>query len=139
MKTINYQVKKQIIQVEVSDDFAIEYEKVTTEYKRNEWKHERAYRRHISSYDELTEAGVQFEDKQSTPEDDLIRKELKQILHKAIRQLTPEQQKLVRDVFFVGKSQTQYAKENGIERTAVVHRLQRAIASLKKFFEKFDS
>jgi len=136
MKTINYKVKKEIIKIEVSDEFAIKYEEVTTEFKRSEWRAERNAKNHNSSYEELTEAGMQFEDKQPTPEDSLIDKEEKQTLYKAIKQLTPEQQKLVRDVFFNGKNQREIAKKQGISEPAITQKLKRIYASLKKFFEK---
>ena len=136
MKTINYKVKKETIKIEVSDEFAIKYEEVTTEFKRSEWRAERNAKNHNSSYEELTEAGMQFEDKQPTPEDTLIDKEEKQTLYKAIKQLTPEQQKLVRDVFFNGKNQREIAKDQGVTESAISHRLETIFNNLKNFFEK---
>ena len=135
MKTINYKVKKEIIKIEVSDEFAIKYEEVTTEYKRNEWKHDRAYKRHISSYDELTDAGVQLEDKQPTLEDNIIKDEEYQTLYKAIKQLTSEQQKLVRDVFFNGKKQVEIAKEEGVDKRVIGKRLDRIYNHLKNILK----
>lgn len=139
MKTINYKTNKKTIQVEVSDEFAVKYEEITTEYNRAEWRAERNAKNHNSSYEELSDAGVQFEDKQPTPEDSLIDKEEKKILYKAIKMLTPEQQKLVHDVFFVGINQRELAKKQGISEPAMTQKMKRIFASLKKFFEKIGS
>ncbi len=135
MKTINYKVKKETIKIEVSDEFAIKYEEVTTEFKRSEWRAERNAKNHNSSYEELTEAGMQFEDKQPTPEDSLIDKEENQTLYKAIKQLTPEQQKLVRDVFFNGKKQIEIAKEQGVDKRVIGKRLDRIYNHLKNILK----
>ena len=139
MKTINYKVKKQTIQIEVSDEFAVEYEKITTEHNRAEWRAERNAKNHNLSYEELTDAGVQFEDEKPTPEDNLINKEMKKTLYRAIRMLTPEQQKLVHDVFFVGKKQSDIAKEMNVGKSAIANKLTRIYDQIKKFFEKIDS
>lgn len=135
MKTINYKVKKEIIKIEVSDEFAIKYEEVTTEFKRSEWRAERNAKNHNSSYEELTEAGMQFEDKQPTPEDTLIDKEEYQTLYKAIKQLTPEQQKLVRDVFFNGKSQADLARDEQVHPRVIGMRLDRIYKHLKNILK----
>ena len=57
-------------------------------------------------------------------------------LHKAIRQLTPRQQEMVKLVYFEGKTQEEVAKHYGVTKQAISNAMQRIFSSLKKFMEK---
>ena len=63
---------------------------------------------------------------------DLINGEETRSLHNAIAKLEPRQQKLIRQVYFEGRSYTSIALEEGVDRTAVSKATQRAIKKLKK-------
>lgn len=60
----------------------------------------------------------------------------KEQLYKAIEQLSPRQQEMVRLFYFENKSQREIAELLGIDYRTVQEALQRIKASLKRFFEK---
>ena len=139
MKTIKYQIEKKTITLEVEDDFAKSYSELEVEFQRQEWRQERAAKRHNSSFDELEEAGFQIADDEPSLDEQLYSKEIHEALHKAIKKLTPEQQRLVALVFYQDKSQSEIAKEMGIDKSSLSHRMIRIYKQLKKFLEKFDN
>lgn len=90
-------------------------------------------RRH-QSLDFSLESGHEFEDENSSLEDNLIEKEQYQELYKAISSLSQDQQWLVKEVYFKGRSQVEIAKELGLSKMAVSLRLQTILKKLKKFY-----
>lgn len=54
-------------------------------------------------------------------------------LHVAIRQLSPDQQEMVRAIFFENVSVNDYAARMGVTQSAISHRLQTVKKKLKKF------
>ncbi|MBQ8308255.1 MAG: sigma-70 family RNA polymerase sigma factor [Clostridia bacterium] len=94
----------------------------------------------ILSLDKLLEKGVEIADKHLTPEEMYIEKEsrtsLQEQVHKAISQLTPRQQEIVRLVYFEGKTQEEVALLYGVDGSAIRRAMQRIYASLKRFLEK---
>lgn len=94
----------------------------------------------ITSLDRLVDYEVEIEDKSSDPEADYIERETTEEeyakLQRAISQLTPRQQEMVRLVFFEGKTQSEVAKQFGIEKQSVCDAMRRIYASIKKFLEK---
>ena len=57
-------------------------------------------------------------------------------LRDAIKQLQPQQQRLLRKVYWEGKTQRAVALEEGVKENSVSDRMKRAIASLKRILEK---
>lgn len=55
-------------------------------------------------------------------------------LHTAIAKLKPEQQKLIRAIYFEGVSVNDYARMEGCTQSAISHRLQTIRNKLKKLF-----
>lgn len=53
-------------------------------------------------------------------------------LHAAIRQLSPDQQEMVRAIFFENVSVNDYAARMGVTQSAISHRLQTVKKKLKK-------
>ena len=53
-------------------------------------------------------------------------------LHVAIRQLSPDQQEMVRAIFFENVSVNDYAARMGVTQSAISHRLQTVKKKLKK-------
>ena len=92
------------------------------------------------SLDEFKECGVEIEDKLLDLERDIIEAEecleKEQTLHKAIQQLMPRQQEIVRMIYFEGKTQEEVAFLYGVDGSAIRHAMQRVYARLKKFLEK---
>ena len=93
----------------------------------------RETRRH-QSLDLSLENGHDFEDENSSLEELFIKEEMYQELHKAISTLSKEQQWLINEIYFKGRSQTEIAKELGILKTSLNDRLNRALKKLRKFF-----
>lgn len=56
-------------------------------------------------------------------------------LHRAISQLTPAQQSLIRDIYFAGLSAADVARRDGVSRAAVSKRLSKAKAALAALLE----
>ena len=68
-------------------------------------------------------------------EDDIIRNESRENLEAAIAQLLPEQQRLIREIYFEGIPAVEIARREGVYRSAISNRLSRALNSLKKILE----
>lgn len=90
------------------------------------------------SLDEFREKGYEIENKELDLEADLIEEDTardrKERLHKAIAQLNPRQQEIVRLIYFEGKTQKEVADYLGIKQPTVQEAIKRIIASLKKYF-----
>ena len=57
-------------------------------------------------------------------------------LRAAIKQLLPQQQELIYRVYFKGQTHTEIANEFGVDRSAIGHRIERALVALKKILQK---
>lgn len=115
-------------EIEVTDElYALHLELVQQE-KRNHWKETR---RHLS-LNQLMEKGVDFEDKAADSLSAYIRRENDEQIKKAISKLLPEQQALVKKVFFEGKTLTEIAKAENVGKSAIANRLTRIYIKIKK-------
>ena len=65
-------------------------------------------------------------------EESAITKDEHSRLYTAISQLSPRQQYLIEQVYFMGRKYTDIAREEGVDRTAISHATKRAINKLKK-------
>lgn len=94
----------------------------------------------VTSLDRLVDCEVEIEDKNSDFEADYIEQETTKEeyaeLHKAIRQLTPRQQEVVKMIYFEGKTQEDVRKRFGIAKSSMSEVIDRIHASLKKILEK---
>lgn len=120
-----------ISEIEVTDELYAVHLQLLQEEKRNHW---RETRRHIS-LNYLMELGVDFAD---TAADSFAAVELREDderLKRAISRLLPEQQELLRKVYFEYIPQTEIAANEGVTKKAVNNRLARILKSLKKFFD----
>jgi RNA polymerase sigma-70 factor (ECF subfamily) len=68
-------------------------------------------------------------------QDLLVYKEICERLQKFISRLTPEQQTLIQTIFFEEVNPSDFAKQEGVGKSAISHRLERAIKQLKKYFD----
>ena len=64
---------------------------------------------------------------------DIFAAEEQRHLHEAIGRLEPRQQKLIRQIYFEGRTFTSIAQEEGVDRTAVSKATKRAVRKLKNF------
>ena len=89
-------------------------------------------RRHIS-LNRALDAGHDFEDRLFDMDDALDEKILLTRLQEALKTLTSEQQWLVNEFYFIGRSNRDIAKELGVDKSAVSHKLERILKKLKNF------
>lgn len=116
-------------EIEVTDElYALHLELVQQE-KRNHWKETR---RHIS-LNYLTENGIDFEDKAADSLSAYLRREDDERIHNAITKLLPEQQALIKKIYYEGKTITEIAKAENVGKSAIANRLTRIYIKIKKF------
>lgn len=116
-------------EIEVTDELYALHLQLVQEEKRNHW---RETRRH-TSLNYLMELGVDFTDTAADPVAAVELREDDERIYKAMSQLLPEQQTLVRKVFYEGKTITEIAKAENVGKSAIANRLTRIYIKLKKF------
>lgn len=132
MTTIKCEINGKLVEVEMEDSVASAYLEVDEEYKRAEWRYERKASRYgVCSIESMQAAGHEI----AAPEEEED-ENLEDTMNAAIKQLLPDQQDLIRRLYFNGESQTAIAAELGVTQSAIAHRLQRALATLKKIIKK---
>lgn len=117
------------IQIEVSDSCATEY--VTLE--RHERLCERKETRRHQSLEKSLEGGFEFKDDRVDTLAKIIVEEEKDDLHKAITKLLPQQQELVRKIYFEEKTIKEIAEEENVSHQAISDRLQKILKKIKSF------
>lgn len=126
---IKYEFANETIEIEVEEEWAdIVIDLDRQEYNNNH----KETRRHCSleAYN-LDDALLPSDE---DVERDVIADEDKKRLYKAIAALTPDQQELVRRVYFNNERLADIAREQGVSRAALTNRMNRIVSSLKKFF-----
>ena len=125
MVTIQYFDGNKNIPVEVSEKVAKALQELDSEEQRIKRKESR---RQIVSLEQLLDEGFDFEESSN---DRLTDKQITKV-RDALEHLTTDQQWLVEQVFYLGRSKTDISKELGISNGAITHRLERIFAKLKK-------
>ena len=126
---IKYEFANETIEIEVEEEWA----DIVIELDRQEYNvNHKETRRHCSleAYN-LDDALLPSDE---DVERDVIADEDKKRLYKAIAALTPDQQELVRRVYFNNERLADIAREQGVSRAALTNRMKRIVSSLKKFF-----
>lgn len=132
MATINYRFADgHYEEIEVSDEFAKEY---ATMEKKERSVNRKETRRH-QSLDKSMEHGFDVADPNADVPEETERREIIRNLHKAISTLLPEQQVLLRQVYFEYISQTEIAEQEGVTKKAVNNHMARILQKLKNFLE----
>ena len=131
MKTIKYEINGTFIDVEVSDEFARQYEQIETEEKRVNRKETRRHQ----SLETLVESGFQIVDQESDIEEKAFQNDDIEQLYKAFAVLTEEQKCLIQQVFYYDRKQSEIAAELGIDPTAIRNRLRKIYDKIKKIFQ----
>lgn len=118
-------------EIEVSAELYALHLQLVQEEKRNHW---RETRRHIS-LNYLLENGVDFADTAADPFAAAVLREDEERLKQAISELLPEQQALLRKVYFEYIPQTEIAANEGVTKKAINNRLSRILQRLQKFLD----
>jgi RNA polymerase sigma-70 factor (ECF subfamily) len=129
MKKIKYEINGKFIDIEVTDEFAAQYEQIEAEEKRIDRKETRRHQ----SLNALVDGGFQVVDPDSDIEEQLVNQNDIDLLHRALTILTDEQKWLVEQVFYCGRKQSDIAAELGICKQALNNRIARIIKKIKKF------
>ncbi len=90
-------------------------------------------RRH-QSLDKSMDNGFDFADERVDIFEDVARKISYENLHIAISKLLPQQQWLINEIFFKGRTQISIAEELGIGESAIRSRLKKIYEKLKNFY-----
>ena len=125
MVTIQYFDGNKYIPVEVSKEIAKALQELDSEEQRIKRKESR---RQVASLEQLLDEGFDFEESSN---DRLTDEQITKV-RDALEHLTTDQQWLVEQVFYLGRSKTDISKELGISNGAITHRLERIFAKLKK-------
>ena len=130
MKKIKYEFADGTTsEIEVTNELYALHLQLVQEEKRNHW---RETRRHISLY-YLLENGVDFTDNAADSFTAVELRENDERIKKAITKLLPEQQALIKKIFYEGKTITETAKAENVGKSAIANRLTRIYIKIKKF------
>ncbi|MSS11810.1 sigma-70 family RNA polymerase sigma factor [Clostridium sp. WB02_MRS01] len=88
------------------------------------------------SYERLMGENRQFVADQESVEDAAVNALLIEKMLSSLKLLTPQEQELISELFFIGKSEHQLSAETGIPRMTIHNRKRRILAHLKKLMEK---
>ena len=125
---IKYEFANETVEIEVSEEWGA----ILVDLDRQEYNNDHAQSRRHCSLDALNVDGNLIPADENM-EQTLIDAEEKERLTEAITRLEPRQQRLIQQVFFEGRKYTDIAREEGIDRSAASHAMQRAINKLKNF------
>ena len=122
-------------EIEVTEEFANEYALIEKETKREEWRYQWRSRKKLVSMDALAERGGQFESKNESAEDIIIRNEIKEGLRKIKSDyLTPSQIELLKLIYIQNKSLKELAKEFSVSYQAIQNRHTKILNRSRQFF-----
>lgn len=123
-------VNGEVSEIEVDDSLG----ELLVDFDRQQYNNDhRETRRHIS-LDGMDYEGELFVSAEDT-EGELLRREDTARLMEAMEALSPSQRELALKVYFNGKSVTSIAAEEGVDKSAISHRLERIHKKLKNLLK----
>lgn len=120
----------EISEIEVDESLG----ELLVELDRQEYNNDHKETRRHTSLDGMEYEGTLF----AAPDDpaaEVLRREDAARLLRAMEALTPSQRELVRRVYFENEKITDIAREEGVDKSAISHRLDRIYKKLKKFLK----
>lgn len=127
MATIQYFDGNEFHRLEVSDEFAELYNALENESKNIL----RRARSNQVSLEALMDAGMDFE--ANVLEENAWKESMLEKLPESLCQLTQDQQWLVKQIFYLGRTKSAIANELGVSNSAISQRLDRIFKKMKKF------
>ena len=121
-------VTGEVTEVEVSEEIGA----VIIDLDRQEYNNDHKETRRHYSLDGKVYEGMDYAVEDSDLEALFAGPTDEERLHVAIRQLSPDQQEMVRAIFFENVSVNDYAARTGVTQSAISHRLQTVKKKLKK-------
>lgn len=119
------------VEIEVPDTM----EKVMIDFDKELKNSDRRETRRHSSVEDLEGHGTQFTDARVDILGLLENQEMKEVLHKALAELLPQQRELLTKVFFEGRTMADIAREDGVGKSAIQDRLNRTYKKLKNILK----
>ena len=113
------------------------WDQVLKELDRLEYNNNHRETRRHSSLDDPDGKGSRIPSENNLEEEAERREEI-ETLKRAVATLGQAQKELLRRVYLLEEKQSEIAKAEGVQRTAISGRLQRIYTQLKKFFEKSE-
>lgn len=89
------------------------------------------------SFERLLEQGSQFQDSSPSAEEAAMRNIETERLHEALSLLSDEERELIRQLYFLERTEREVAEIMGVFHNAVHKRKLRILGKLKKFLKKF--
>lgn len=121
----------EIVEVEVPEAIG----EVAVALDRDIFNSNRRERRRHNSMENMQEKGHQLQDKRSNILFLLEQQELTEALHKALDKLLPQQQELIKKVFFEERTMAEIAREEGVNAKAIQDRIKKIKFKLRKIIE----
>lgn len=144
-KKINYRKKypglsDEIIEVLVKSDRKMEYQQYDLKVERYRIDYTKESVTYLpgreDSFDRLREENRQFPADAESVEDTAVNAVMLKKMLDCFKQLTPEEQELINELFFMDKSEYQLARTTGIPRMTIHNRKNRILAQLKNLLER---
>ena len=129
MKIKYFFVTGETIEIEVADELGTAIMAIDKTYELRD----RTETRRHNSFEGLSDQGIQIADPSADIESSLEQQEWITRLYQALCELQPQQQALVRKVFFEDQSITAAAREEGVDESAIRDRLRKVYRQLKKY------
>ncbi len=126
---ISYKFANEDVEIEVSEDWG----NILIDLDRQEYNVNHKETRRHTTLDNENEDG-EWLAVENAEIDALFTEEVdEEKLHSAISQLSPKQQELVRAIYFDRIAVNDYATGEGVDQSAISHRLQTIYKKIKKF------
>jgi RNA polymerase sigma factor (sigma-70 family) len=130
----------EIIEVLIKSDRKMEYQQYDLKVERYRIDQAKGTITYIpsreDSLDRLLEEKRQFAADAEDVEDTAVKAVMIEKMLACLKQLTPEEQELITELFFKGKSERQLSAETGTHPMTIHNRKVRILGKLKKFMEK---
>ncbi len=91
--------------------------------------------RNVQSLDKSLDSGLDIVDESQNLLDEILKSAELENVRSAIKMLEPQQQWLVEQIYFRGRSQVNIARQLGIDESSLSKRKERLLKKLKKFLQ----
>lgn len=105
-------------------------------FDKSEHANDKKEKRYSLRFEAFLFEGKNFEDPNCNLDNILLDRLKKDALNRAFNCLSLKQQDLITAIYFDGISVSEYAIKEGVEQSAISHRLKTAKKNLKKFLKK---
>lgn len=136
-----YMIKIQGNLIEVSEDVYYAYFRME---RQERWQEEKKQVHDVLSYDALDNeeiVGAEMIPDLTSPslEENVISREMKDRLHHAVAALPRVERELIHAIYFEGKSEREYAKQQGCSQNKIYKRRIKILSKLKMFLDIIGS